>query len=122
MMTTEGSELEEFAKLPTEVVGGLIEGITQKGKLFDAQSTRIASELKLLEEREKLKKAREDKLKPESSVSDRSFFTLLAGPPAPTRTDRPVKTGPDPSRVESGGRVSSGNPGTAEGGLIPKAK
>ena len=119
MLTTEGSELEELVLLPAEIVGGLIEGITQKGSLFDAQSTRIENEITLLKKRDELKKTREEKLEAENSVSGRLFFELTAGL-APKRTGQPLIVGKGDEKdiipSNPNRRVSPSNKGTGKAG------
>ena len=66
---TDASMMEKLALLPFELVGGAVAGLTQRGKLWDAASTRLDSETKY---REKLAKL-EDNPQSESRVRWRLF-------------------------------------------------
>jgi hypothetical protein len=76
--TTEGSELEQLAALPANVMGGLIEGVTQKGRLFNARSTTIQSEINLLKAKKDLATTQS-----ESAFSTTPMFSFTVGQPRP---------------------------------------
>lgn len=73
---TDASESEKLALLPFELTGGLVDGLTRQGELWDAASTRLDKELAYRD------KVTEFKKRPEASiVKGSTLFSLSAGKP-----------------------------------------
>ena len=100
-LTTDGSELERAAALPFEVVGGFIEGITQRGALFDARSTLLEKEIQLLEKRKEAAQRLAALSQERRPAGAGTLFSFSAGTPVAgtpvvtinrplTRLNRPV--------------------------------
>ena len=109
---TDASMVEQFALLPFELVGGAIDGLTQRGKLWDAASTRLDSETKY---REKLAKLQEEDAQKEARFR-RRLFELSAGEAGQGNLNQSPSgnvPGTDNSSGHSGasGRSTRGNPG-----------
>lgn len=74
-----GAEAEQLFLLPFELVGGAIEGITKKGELFTAQTTRDQAELDLIAKRRELQKAQQPTLESALLDSSAALFSFKVG-------------------------------------------
>ncbi|MEO0621298.1 MAG: hypothetical protein AAF183_03655 [Pseudomonadota bacterium] len=73
---TDDSEALAFAKLPTEIVGGMVSGLTQRGDLFDARSTALQSRIDFGKARSAAEKEAADTAKVQAE-SSREFGKLF---------------------------------------------
>ena len=108
---TDASPVERIALLPFELVGAAVAGLTQQGKLWNAASSRLDSEVKY---RENQANARENP-QPEARLP-RRLFELSAGDASQNRIEQPPlnnSSGTNNSSAVDGpsGRSTSGNPG-----------
>jgi hypothetical protein len=92
---TDKSELEALVGLPADIVGAQIAALTQQGALFNARSTLIDKEIKLIETRERLRKERETEVaESAASGSGNPLFEFRAGAADPQEGGAGLIVGP----------------------------
>lgn len=111
---TDGSEIEKAVSLPFDVVGGMIEGLTQRGALWNARSTLLESEVSLLEKQANVEDRRAALLAKESTIdtSGDRLFEFVAGEPSQKLSGAPLTGNRGSGNGGPSGSSTSGSSGT----------
>lgn len=113
---TDGSEFERAASLPFELVGGFIEGVTQRGKLFNSRASLIQSEIALARKREERREQAGSLLRENTLGAGANLFDFRAGARTEETTGQALQQGVGQENGQENGQgVEPGNDGGFSG-------